>query len=231
MIGSRERAIDVAIAHGHKGRHIGGEVAMGMHGALGDRVAAIAHRGERFVVDRDGVGGVFREVAVIGDHHRDGLAHIADLVPRQRQLGAHRRDGGVRHRRRDRIGGEPARHVGGRQHRMDARHRQRRRHVDRADTRMRMRAAHETRLQHARQLDVVDETRTSGQQRGIFDPRHSCTELLRPHERTPATLFSNATPCIRLDGRAKTTEESRLAHGAARVAAKLKAEGNPSWRA
>ena len=100
-------------------------------------------------------------------------------------LGAHRRDGGIGHRRRDRLGGEPSRHVARGEHRMNARHRQRRRRIDRADAGVRMRAAHEGRMQRARQLDVVDEARTAGEQSGVFDPRHPRAELPRAHGSGP----------------------------------------------
>ena len=53
--------------------------------------------------------------------------------------------------------------------------------IDRPDARMGMRAAHERRVQHARQLDVVDEARAAGEQGRIFDPRHAGAELPRAH--------------------------------------------------
>ncbi len=168
-----------------------------LRGARGrERVAAIAGGGEHLVVDRDRGGGVFGEIAIVRDHHRDGLADIADLAARERMLGAQRRDGGIGHRHRQALGGEAARHVPRGEHRMDARHRQRRRGVDRADPGMGVRAAHERRMKHARQLQVVDKARPPGEQGGIFDPRHAGAELPGAHDSSPGAPLGGGIECV-----------------------------------
>jgi hypothetical protein len=55
------------------------------------------------------------------------------------------------------------------EHRVHARHRERRALVDPLDQRMRMRAAHESGVPHAGQRDVVDEAAAAAQQRLVFE--------------------------------------------------------------
>ena len=74
---------------------------------------------------------------------------------------------------------------------MNARHRQRRRRVDRADAGMGMGAAHEGRMQHARQLHIIDETRPPGEQSGVFDPQHPRAEMPRAHDSGPSARIGN----------------------------------------
>ncbi len=182
-----EGVFHVAIGHGDEGGDIGGEIAVAARRARGQRVAAIAGSGKHLVVDRDGCGGILGEIAVVGDDHGDGFADIADLIAGERMLGAQRRDGGIGHRHRQRLGRELSGQVVRREHRMDAGHRQRRRRVDCADTGMGMRAPHEGCMQRARQLHVVDEARPPGEQSGVFDPRHPGAELPRAHDSGPRT--------------------------------------------
>ena len=166
---------------------------MGMGGAVNGRVAAIAHGGEGLVGDVDRGRRILGEVAGVGDRHRDGLARIADLAARQRPLGAHRGDRRVRHRRRNRIGREAARHVVCRQHRVNARHRARRCRIDPGDARVRMGAPHETGVKDPRHLYIIDISGTAGQQSGILDPRYPRPELLCSHPCTPAPGRERAT--------------------------------------
>ena len=59
--GLRERAVDIAVAHRHEGRDVGGEIAVGTRRAVRERVAAIAHGRERLELDRDGGGRILGE--------------------------------------------------------------------------------------------------------------------------------------------------------------------------
>ena len=129
---------------------------LGVHerGAVRERGLGVADDRKGVVVDEHEVGAVARDVAVVRDHDRDGLADVADLVPReQRLLGlAHVRAGrvgGAEDARRRRQGG-----VG--QHAVDARQGLRRRDVDALHLRVAERRAHEHRVQHAGQAQVVD---------------------------------------------------------------------------
>jgi hypothetical protein len=69
---------------------------------------------------------------------------------------------------------------------------QRCRDIDRADARMRVRAAHEGRVQHAGELDVVDEERASGEQAGVLVAWDRFAEEAGGHletESTASTMF------------------------------------------
>ena len=59
--------------------------------------------GSALEIDLHRGGGVLGDVAAVGDHHRDRLADIADLVARQGELRARRLDGRVGHQHRDRL--------------------------------------------------------------------------------------------------------------------------------
>ena len=177
----REGALDVAIGHGDEGGDVAREIAVGGRRAGRERVAAIAHRRQHLVVDRDRRGGILGEIAAVGDDHGDRLADIADLAAGERMLGAQRRDGGIGDRHRQRLGCEPARHVLRGEHRMDARHRVRGARIDRTDARVGMRAAHERGVEQAGELHVVDEVRAPGEQGRVLDPQHAGAELPRAH--------------------------------------------------
>jgi len=69
---------------------------------------------------------------------------------------------------------------------VNAGHPQRRRRIDRPNARVRMRAAHETAMEHAGQFDIVDKARAAGEERRVLDTRHPCAELLCAHGRAPA---------------------------------------------
>ena len=150
-------------------------------------VAAVAHRGQDLEVDGHRGGGILREVAVVRDHHRDGLADIADLVARQRELRARRPDRRIGHQHRDLAGRHARRQIVGGEHRVHAGHRERRDGVDRADPGMGVRAAHEAGVQRAGKLDVVDEAAAPGEQRRIFEARDAGAEMFRAHGRCPGT--------------------------------------------
>jgi len=110
---------------------------------------AIAHRRQDVEIDRHSRGTILREIAVVGDDHGDGLADIADLVARQRELRARGPDRRVGHQHRDLARGHARRQVIRGEHRMDARHGARCRGIDRANCCMGVRAAHEAGMQRA----------------------------------------------------------------------------------
>ena len=176
-----ERGIDVAVAHRHEGRDVRGEVGVHGRGAGLHRVARVAHRRQRLVVDLDRGGGVLREVAVVRDHHGDGLADVADFVAGERDLRARRLDRRIGHQHRDLAGGDARRHVVGGEHRVNARHRSGRRAVDAANAGVAVGAADESRVQHAGQVHVIDELAAPGEQGRVFEARDPCAEVLRAH--------------------------------------------------
>ncbi len=113
------------------------------------RLERVEHDRQRLVLDLDQVARVLGDVAVLGDHGRDRLAVVAHLLD-----GDHVLD--------DRAGAE-----GGKRRRMlgdvgardDADHAGQRlglRRVDGDDARVRVRAAHDRRMRHVLELDVVE---------------------------------------------------------------------------
>ena len=145
------------------------------------RVAGVAHRRQRLVVDLDRGRGVFGEMAAVGNHHGDGLADVADFVAGQRNLRARRPDRRIGHQHRDLAGGDARRHVVGGEHRVNAGHGARRGAVDLAEAGMGVRAPHERGVQHAGQVHVIDELAPPGEQRRVFEARDPCAEVLRAH--------------------------------------------------
>ena len=53
---------------------------------LGLRLERVEHDRQRLVLDLDQVAGVLGDVAVLGDHRRDGLAVVAHLLDRDQVL-------------------------------------------------------------------------------------------------------------------------------------------------
>ena len=176
-----ECAVDVAISHRHKGRDVGLEIGVHARRAGLHRVARVAHRRQRLVVDLDGRSRVFRSITALCHDHRDGLADVADLVAGERNLRAWRPDRRVRHQHRDHAGGDARRHVVGGQHGVHAGHAARGLRVDLADARMRVRASHKGCVQHALEIDVVDEAALSGQQCRVLEAGDPCAEVLCAH--------------------------------------------------
>ena len=117
-----ERGIDVAVAHRHEGGDVRGQVGVHARRAILHRVAGVAHRRQRLVVDLDRRRRVLREMPAVRHHHRDGLADVADLVAGQRDLRARRLDRRIGNQHRDLPGGDAGRHVGGVKHAVHAGH-------------------------------------------------------------------------------------------------------------
>ena len=117
----------------------------------------------------DKLGGVLGLRPAVGDDHRDGLALPDGAVRGQQPL---RRGAMARPMQRDADERLAARvDVGRGQHRGDARRLLCRFDVDRNDFCVRVRAAHEAGVQHARQLDVVDVAAVAAEQPLQLAPR------------------------------------------------------------
>ncbi len=159
----RERRVDVAALELARHHHIGsGFVVQQRAGARGlDR---IGDDGQRLEIDRDQLGGVLGEIAAFRHDPDDRLADVTHLVARERQdrrraIALHARG---REQRRD-----LAQILRG-QHRDDAGRGARRRAVDRTDARMRVLAAAERDMQHARDLPVVSIAAEPGEQARVL---------------------------------------------------------------
>ena len=146
---------------------VGALVAVHQRRTLLEGLLHVHDRRELFVLDRDGLEGVGRGVAVAGDDDGDTVADVAHLIDCQR--GVYRRDHVGGDRPRTRHGG--AHHVGevlaavGGDH---TGHVQRGRHVNRDDLGVRHRAAQHGHVQQPRQGNVVRPVGLAGDKLGVL---------------------------------------------------------------
>ena len=160
---------------------------------LGERLLRARDRRERLVVDLDQLERVLRDVRRLGDHGRDLLALEAHLVRGEHSLrvaGERRHPGEVV--RRERLAGD---------HRHDAGQLRRPRDVDRADARVRERAAQELHVEHPRQDDVVDVRPLAANEAGVLlalDRVAEPANLRRSHRYTSSALSLAAAYCTAL---------------------------------
>ena len=145
-----------------------GSIALHQRAARRHRLLHVHDGWERLVVDYDQLGCIVCEVSILSDHHRDRLAGVGDLVCRDGELLGHLLlvgDKGVADRQRPE---DDAFEVGGGEHRHDPFRRSCPRRVDRADARVRVRAAHDRHVRHVHEVDVVDEVAVPGDELGIL---------------------------------------------------------------
>ncbi len=170
---ARERRRDVAVAHLVGSYDVGGELPAHRRRAGLRGLPAIRDRRQRLVIDLHQGGRILGHIAIVREHDRDRLAHIGHLAVRERK-------GPQFVERRPRI--RAAHHPPLRQHRleivegehrMDARQCARGGGRDLSDQRVRMRAANESRVQHAAHRHIVDEAAASAQQRFVLETQDS----------------------------------------------------------
>ena len=133
-------------------------------------------RRQRFVVDHDHVGGVLGDVAILRQHQRDGIADETNLALRERRARRVVRD---RSEQRVPLLVHPGIEVLRDEdcvHTLECRGLGR---VDVDDAGSRVRAADEAGVEHAGQLDVVDERAVSRQQPGILDALDAAAGISR----------------------------------------------------
>ncbi|CFE03603.1 Uncharacterised protein [Bordetella pertussis] len=194
----RESRLAVAIGQRVLLQNVRRELAAHQRRIGPQRIAAIHHRAQHFIFDRHPRRRVLGDVAAVGHHHRDGLADERHLA-----LGQHERRRVIGQRRQR----EPQRHAPGRQlaeqvarpiDRGHARHRAGGRQVDRDKARMGMRATHEAGMQHALDLDIVQEARLAAQQRIVLDTGRAAAQsgaCRISHDRPPrASAAPRAAP-------------------------------------
>ncbi len=134
--------------------------------------------GQRLVVDIDEHGAVLGRVAVEGDDGRERLADVTRARPREHRL----RRRHVAGRRGSRDEAMPLKRlVGARCDMDDAGGCRCAFRVDSAKAGVRMDAAHEGDVQHARQLEVADVASTPGDQPRVLMPRLACAERRSGH--------------------------------------------------
>ena len=137
----------------------------------------IDERRQLLVVDLDQLDGVGRRIAVLGDDEGDLLALEQHLL-----VGQHRLH--VAGERRHVVEIERLQVVGG-EDRLDARHLERGRRVDRLDARVAVGRADEIAEQHARHLDVVDIVALALDEAGVLDAPAGAAEALAACRRVP----------------------------------------------
>jgi hypothetical protein len=157
-------------------RDIRVELAANRRRPDGSGVTAIRSRGKHIVVDPHQGGGVLGDIAVVGKHDRDRLPDIGHFAigQRKRPEAVERRSGigmaqhaPLREDRGEMIERERGVHPSERERVV---------HCHGADRRMRMRAAHECRMQHAGKRDVIDEAPLAGEERPILEARNACPD-------------------------------------------------------
>ena len=143
----------------------------------------IKHRRERLEFEFDQLRGIFGDVAALRDDHGNRFADVTDLVIGEQRLlrvdefMLHKACPFARQRQlRVGYGRKQLGKFGAAQHIDHAWQRGRAREIDRPDARMGERAAHERRMQHARQLEVGDELSASRQQAPILAARDGAAD-------------------------------------------------------
>ena len=167
-----------------------------------ERGERIDDGGQRLVVDLDQLQRILGEVAVGGDNDRDRLADIAHALDRDRPALDRRlyADDEARRQRGDLSAGENGR---------DAECLARRRSVDGADFRMRVRRAQDRGVQRAgTYAEVVDEAAAPDEQRGIFDTLNRLAAPACCHSGHPTSrpLFPRKSPMCASRGHPRRKE-------------------------
>jgi hypothetical protein len=173
--GACKRGLGVALAHGEGANEVAGELVMDNGRALAQCRLGINHRGQWIEVCGHQRRCILGGVAAFGQHHRDRLADVANLVMGEQRLlriddivphvlrpFSRQRELRVRHRR------QQACKIGAAQGKGDAGAGRGAREIDGADARMRERAAHERRVQHVRQIEIGNEMPAAGEQAAIL---------------------------------------------------------------
>src|SRR5581483_10669516 len=125
------------------------------------RALHVRDRGQRRVVDADPLGGAPGLLGRVGGDDRDGLAEVADAVDREHGLVGELEAVALL-----------AGHVGVREHRVHAGHRERLGEVEREDTRVRVRTAQGVTPEHAGRDEVARVRKIALHLRHAVDARH-----------------------------------------------------------
>ncbi len=204
--GLGEGGIDVAEGDLVGGRDIAVELAAHRRRAGRTGPAAVRHRGQHVVVDLDQRRGVLGEIAAVGDHDGDRLAHVGDFSIRQRErpVAVERRAGigmpqhpAIGHHRQE---------IVEREHRVHARQRQRCLRRNATHRGVGVRAAHEGGVPDAREHDVVDIAALADKERAVLDARNA-----RSNQRRHCPTFAIA--CCLFGHRLRGLLDDRLGRG------------------
>ena len=184
-----EDGVDVALAAGQPHHDVVAELLVDERRPRREGRLRLDDGVERLVVDGHEFGRVLGDVARLGNHRRDRLAHVAHLADRQARPATLLEDRGRKHLRtkgeshrlervRDVLAGGDTTHAS------DA---ERRPRVDREDPCVRVRTPHEGHVQGPGQADVVDVGCPATEEAWILDPSDgSADELHQRHRVTRA---------------------------------------------
>jgi len=127
----------------------------------------VRHRRQMLDVEDNSRSRILGELRGVGEHHRQGLAHIPQGLLRDHRLriGSNGRIGPAKRNGRDRLAD-----VGGGQDRVDPRHGERRRRFDRADAAMGHGAAHDRGAPLAGAAEIIEILPATAQEAKILDP-------------------------------------------------------------
>ena len=188
-LGLLEGGVDVTAAHDPVERLVALDVGVELWRVGFGRRFRIDHRRQRLVVDLDQVERVVGLIAIVGDHHRDDVAGVADDLLGDARIGGDLQVG---------IGEEP-----GAWHRLqravdvgagvDGQHPRRGDRlggVDLRDLGVGVRAAQHRGVHHAGQRDVVGIRGASGDQPRVFPAANAGAEDSRAHRYFPAMVWA-----------------------------------------
>ena len=162
VVGVLERLVRIAVAEVAFVDHVAAHRLVQHRRVLGGGFLRIDHRLQRLVLHPHPIQGVFRPVAVLGDHHAHRLAHIAHLVHRQAPV----LHGRAAHPHRERMG--PTLHVLAGEHRAHALEGERFGGVHGQHPGMGMGGAHDGGVQGARRRRQVVGVSAQATQQGLI---------------------------------------------------------------
>jgi hypothetical protein len=142
--------------------------------ARAERLLQIADRRQRLPIDRDELGRIFSLGAGRGDDRDHRLALPDRFLLREQRLRRRAMAGPVQGDADERLAERIE--VGGREHRGDAGRSLCGGDVDRPDPGVRVRAAHEAEVQHARQRNIVDVAAAAAGEPLELTSRNACTD-------------------------------------------------------
>ena len=185
-ISGGEGALDISAVVGGAAGDIGIGVVMDQRRPRLRRRHEIDRRRLGRIVDLDQVERILGKVTTARHHQRHRLADEAHLARRERSMGARMDEAGVLiEQRHGRVG--VAQIIVG-DHRVYAGERERGACIDAREARLGVGAAEHGRVQHVRQVNVIDEARAPGKQPCILAPLDRLADQPRGHGSSPRSI-------------------------------------------
>src|SRR5215469_3720927 len=207
-LGLLENLVDLIRLRVYPQGNVGTELLIEQRGAFLHSFFDIGHRRQRLIIDLDQVARIASSVAVIRNYHRDRITIETYLALGQRATDAHT----FFHQSQRSGNGNIANdtfHVFRRVNRYDARMVEGRFSVNALNPSMTIRTAQHSHMEHAKQFDIINVGRLTGNQARILTPLHRrtnyccnthvCLSFLSPEITVARTVqlfcaFATATP-------------------------------------